>query len=446
MTSQADIIEAMQFTFFHPFDPINTTGSGRETITWQFAGTSEPADLPTDTTYSGWTAFEAAEKAAFKAVLAHIETFLNVDFVEVSSSSDPDLNVGKVTFPGTTAGYGGINYNFSGTTILSLDSYVLYDNSLDLSLDAYTNLLLHEMGHALGLKHPFSSPTLPAGEDSNKYTVMSYTENPDNGEFSDAMMLYDVLALQDIWGAADYHTGNSRYTGSRTDTVDTVWDTGGTDIFDAGAKTTDVTLDLRQGHFSMFGTYDDVVIAYGTKIENAKGGSGDDTIIGNTLANELNGGTGNDTLRGGGKGDTLKGGAGRDILDGGKGNDTLIGGGRGDTLKGGSGKDALRGDAGNDKLRGGNGDDTLKGQAGNDKLWGNGGADRFVFGDGGGKDTIKDFQNNVDEIKITGHGSKSSILSKASNVSGDVVIDFGGGDILTILNTTVVEITDDILT
>ena len=446
MTSKADIIEAMQFPSIFPKDSINTTGSGRETITWQYAGTSAPADLPTGSTYTGWTAFEAAEKAAFEAVLAHIETFLNVDFVEVSGSADPDLNVGNVTLAGPLAGVGGIGFSSSGTTITELDSYVVYDNTFDLSLDAYTNLLLHEMGHALGLKHPFSSPALPAGEDSNKYTVMSYTDNPDNGEASDAMMLYDLLALQDIWGGASYRGGNSRYTGSRTDTVDTVWDTGGTDIFDAGAKSTDVTLDLRQGKFSKFGTYDDVVVAYGTKIENAKGGSGNDTITGNGLANELSGGKGTDTISGGGKGDTLKGGGGKDTLDGGKGNDTLIGGGSSDTLKGGSGKDTLRGDGGNDKLKGGSGDDTLKGHAGNDRLWGNGGADRFVFGDGGGKDTIKDFKDDVDEIKITGLGSKSSILSKASNVSGDVVIDFGGGDILTILNTTVGKITDDILT
>ncbi|MCF6232298.1 MAG: M10 family metallopeptidase C-terminal domain-containing protein [Rhodobacteraceae bacterium] len=446
MTKNADIIEAMQFTSIFPKDAINTTGSGRETITWQYAGTSAPDDLPTSSTYTGWTAFEAAEKAAFEAVLAHFETFLNVDFVEVTGSDDPDLNVGNVTLAGSLAGVGGISFFSSGTTISSLDSYVVYDNTLDLSLDAHTDLLLHEMGHALGLKHPFSNPGLPTGEDSNKYTVMSYTDNPDNGEVGDAMMLYDLLALQDIWGGADYHADNSRYTGSRTDTVDTVWDTGGTDIFDAGAKTTDVTLDLGQGKFSMFGTYEDVVIAYGTNIENAKGGSGDDTITGNILANVLNGGKGNDTISGGDKGDTLKGGAGKDTLSGDQGSDTLIGGGGRDTLQGGSGKDALRGGGGHDKLKGGGGNDTLKGQAGNDKLWGNGGADRFVFGDGDGKDTIKDFQDNIDEIRIVGQGSETSILARASDVGGDVVIDFGGGDILTIQNTTVAEITDDILT
>ena len=446
MTSKADIIEALQFTSLFPFDAINTTGSSRETITWQYAGTSEPVDF-VGGSYTGWTAFDAAEKAAFDAALAHIETFLNVEFVEVTGSADPDLNVGKVTIPGSTAGVGGLSFSGFGTTISTVDSYVVYDNTLDLSLDAQTNLLLHELGHSLGLKHPFSdTPNLPAGEDNNKYTVMSYTDNPDNGERSDAMMLYDMLALQDIWGSVGYLTGDTSYTGSRTDTVDTIWDTGGTDVFDASARTGAVALDLREGRFSTFGTYEDVSIAYGTKIENAKGGSGDDTIRGNGLANVLKGQGGDDTLYGGNKGDTLAGGKGKDMMFGEKGKDTLKGGGGKDTLKGGSGDDTLNGEKGNDKLKGGKGDDTLKGKAGNDKLWGDGGADRFVFEDGGGDDIIKDFKNDVDEIKIIGLGSKSAILAKAEDVGADVVIDFGTGDSLTILGTSVAEITDDILT
>lgn len=47
-------------------------------------------------------------------------------------------------------------------------------------------------------------------------------------------------------------------------------------------------------------------------IENAVGGSGNDTIIGNAVANKLVGGAGNDTLQGGGADDTLDGGAGID--------------------------------------------------------------------------------------------------------------------------------------
>lgn len=192
MISKEDILLSLQFSNFYDLNPVNSTGAPRETITYQYAGTSEPADFPSPGSYTGWTAFTAAEKLAFEAALAHVETFLNVDFVEVTGDSDPAMNVGKVTLPEGTAGYGGnsISWNPDTMEIVSYDSYVVYDNTLDLTSEP--NLLLHEVGHALGLKHPFEAPALPDALESNKYTVMSYDANPDNGEFSDAMMLFDV--------------------------------------------------------------------------------------------------------------------------------------------------------------------------------------------------------------------------------------------------------------
>ena len=53
-------------------------------------------------------------------------------------------------------------------------------------------------------------------------------------------------------------------------------------------------------------------IAAGTVIENAFGGDGDDTLIGNGVANTLRGGRGDDRLSGGAKGDKLVGGEGFD--------------------------------------------------------------------------------------------------------------------------------------
>lgn len=58
--------------------------------------------------------------------------------------------------------------------------------------------------------------------------------------------------------------------------------------------------------------------------ENVVGGSGNDSITGNALANDLQGGAGTDTLIGGAGDDTLTGGAGADSLDGGDGADTFV--------------------------------------------------------------------------------------------------------------------------
>lgn len=81
-------------------------------------------------------------------------------------------------------------------------------------------------------------------------------------------------------------------------------------------------------------------------IETIVGGSGNDTLTGNALANNLQGNGGNDTLIGGDGNDTLTGGSGADSLKGGNGNDKLLGkDGTKDVLDGGAGTDTVESDA-----------------------------------------------------------------------------------------------------
>ena len=410
------IIQGMQFAAIYNKNPMNTSDQAREVITWQFAGSSAPADM--QGRFNGWTALSNSERAEIIAALNHIESFLNVDFRQVFNSADPDLNLGKVALSGNVAGLGGYSMSYRGSEILDYDSFAVFDNELNIT--NRTSLVLHELGHALGLKHPFDDPTVPAGTDSNKYTLMSYTPNPDNGEDSDAMMLYDILALQDIWGAVDYNTGNTRYTGKRTDTVDTIWDTGGVDIFDAKNYSTSVDLDLREGMFSRFGNYEDVSIAFGVQIENANGGSGGDRITGNTGANTVFAHSGNDWIEGLGGGDKLKGNRGEDIIFGG---------------------------SGNDKVYGGRGNDTLHGDGGNDMLFGAGGRDTFVFERGDARDRIKDFKNDVDTLDLTdfNFASVDQAMSFAEQTTKGVVFDFDGGDRLKLNNAVLGDVADDLL-
>ncbi|MGB7319403.1 MAG: S8 family serine peptidase [Planktotalea sp.] len=219
-------------------------------------------------------------------------------------------------------------------------------------------------------------------------------------------------------------------------------------------------------------------IAGGTNIENAFGGDGDDLIKGNASKNELHGARGNDDLRGfdnddelfGGAGhdtlkgnlgaDTLEGESGKDQLIGGDGKDLLKGGGGNDTVEGGKGADVIKGQdgadvlkghnaddtlsggAGADKLLGGNGNDKLSGGTGNDSLTGGAHADRFVFNNKDDKDSITDFENNLDTIVLndnlwSGTKTASDVLNDfGSIVGGNAVLNFGGGDILTIENVT----------
>lgn len=99
-----------------------------------------------------------------------------------------------------------------------------------------------------------------------------------------------------------------------------------------------------------------------TGLYGLAGGAGNDTLIGNNVANVISGNGGDDTIRGLGGNDQMNGNAGDDNLDGGEGNDVLLG------------------SAGNDVLLGANGDDILNGGEGIDILVGGLGVDLLVAG------------------------------------------------------------------
>jgi Ca2+-binding RTX toxin-like protein len=404
MLDEQSILDALHWPWPGVTQPVNQTGDSRLTITYRFSGNAEPGDWDASfgTQFGNWGALSASEQATYRAALDHIETFLNVDFVESPTAADPDLNVGKASLFGGFAGYGLHSYFFNGSgTITSYDGATVFERTYDITDDVY--LVLHEIGHALSLKHTFETPDpLPAEYDSTKYSLMSYDPDPATGLYGDSMGLFDILALQARWGAAAYNTGDTVYSGPRGVNVDAIWDTGGLDVLDAAAQGNAVMLDLREGYFSRFGTEDDVVIAFGTRIENAEGSGFGDSITGNALTNLLRGNGGNDEIDGKGGRDTLDGGAGRDRLIGGKGNDALTGGGQRDT---------------------------------------------FVFEAGGGRDSIQDFQDGTDRILLRGYGfaDAAEALAFASETAAGVTFAFADGAVLRVLGMTLPEVGDEVL-
>ena len=181
--------------------------------------------------------------------------------------------------------------------------------------------MLHEFGHALGLKHPFDDggngrPTFAqlgiGSYQTFLQTVMdTQSENANlfNGGAPATPMPLDILAIQSIYGAnTSFNTGNDTY--QLLPYANTIWDAGGNDTLNASNLTNNVTIDLRPGMFSNsfvnINSY--TAIAYGVTIENAIGGSGNDTITGNEADNIIDGGGGSDTMAGGNGNDTLIGG------------------------------------------------------------------------------------------------------------------------------------------
>lgn len=170
---------------------------------------------------------------------------------------------------------------------------------------------LHEIGHALGLKEPFSDgfharPTFAElgieSYDTMRWTVMSYNVVP----YADAVtpMPLDIVAIQHIYGANNtYRIGNDTYRLADDGKLKTLWDAGGIDKLSAAGLRFGITLDLREGRFS-FSSLDGgngaaTAIAYHVIIEDGIGTSFDDLLIGNAARNVLDGNKGADTLSAG---------------------------------------------------------------------------------------------------------------------------------------------------
>lgn len=184
--------------------------------------------------------------------------------------------------------------------------------------------LLHEIGHALGLKHPFynsDKPTatvLPDSQDDIQHTLMSYTyrnlQGEEGNEFSfhpTTPMPLDIAAIQYIYGAnTNFHAGNDIYSYSDSGTYhQTLWDAGGIDTIQfIGAAPAHINLNATSGSFVGQSVYaqsngvnigkpvPNVWIAGNVTIENATGGSGKDFLTGNAAANLLDGNAGIDTV------------------------------------------------------------------------------------------------------------------------------------------------------
>lgn len=242
------------------------------------------------------TPAEAPYKAAVLASFQEIAAFTNLTFTEVAPNAATVTNIrfGVTADPEPIAGQP-TKPDFAGWAYLPSQN----DNAGDTWIKNNQNinepfstgdfrwfLIYHEIGHALGLVHPFEAGGIgTAGlmdptRDSNEFTVMAYrasvnggnriqASSPESGGSAQTWMQYDVAALQAVYGV-NYQTrsGNTTYTWSPTTgqmSVDgvaqgsvptinrifmNVWDGGGTDTYDFSNYTSNVTVDLAPGAWS----------------------------------------------------------------------------------------------------------------------------------------------------------------------------------------------------
>ncbi len=362
-------------------------------------GDGNPATVTTITYHFGdfydkfgtsfWT---DAYKNEFKQALVVIESVANIRFFETSNAFAADLveyiapssfftgqgfspyTLGYHYYPNYGPSEGAFNTNWWAAGPGGNGTPGAY----------FFTTILHEIGHALGLGHPHDtglSTTVMSGVTSpfndygannlnqGVYTVMSYNDGwtQVNGNLSPyaqfggstGLGALDIAALQALYGANTTHnSGNTVYTLPSANVSGTgyqsIWDTGGNDTIQH-LGSTGALIDLRAATIDYSATGGGIVsnvggvmggftIAQGTVIENATGGWGNDTLIGNSANNVLIGTGGNNTIIGGGGNDAIfvASGTGTDTVQGGDGNDVAIVTSNNGTFSGGAGTDTVR--------------------------------------------------------------------------------------------------------
>jgi Ca2+-binding RTX toxin-like protein len=350
------------------------------TITYSFP--DSPSDYPVnyygnnEPGTSGFASAPVQMQQAITYAIGLINSYTNAN-IQFAGTNGADIMVARSPAANPTSyAY----YPYSAPSGGDIWFGTAYNYSLASLGNYYFATALHELGHAVGLKHSqetggVSNVAVPSAHDDSEFTIMSYRSYvgaPLTGYTNEAYgfpqtyMANDILALQTLYGANfNTHSENTVYSwsastgqmfingvaqlapgggsgGSANRIFETIWDGNGIDTYDLSNYTGGVSINLNPGASSVTSSAQLAYLGNGhyaqgnifnaylfnndarSYIDNAIGGSGNDSLTGNVIANSLYGGGGNDTLSGGGGNDSLTGGTGVDVLIGGDGTDNFV--------------------------------------------------------------------------------------------------------------------------
>jgi serralysin len=300
----------------------------------------------------------ANQRTAARAWMTQYANVSNANFQELTGASDRDatIRMASSNVPSTAFAYYPNSSYVEGGDAWFNKSTGWYSNPI-IGTYAY-HTFGHELGHALGLKHGqelggVRNVALNPDRDSMEFSIMTYRSyiggpltgySNESGGYAQTMMMYDIAAIQQMYGA-DFTTNasNTTYTCSTTTgemfingvgqgmpysnrVFRTIWDGGGVDTYNFSNYTTSLSIDLTPGGWvdlDRLGNFQRANLGGGTGgglhsgharghifnalqfggdgrslIENAIGGTGNDVLIGNSANNTLNGGAGADSLTG----------------------------------------------------------------------------------------------------------------------------------------------------
>lgn len=387
---------------------------------------------------SGFDSMSGGQKEHVRAALDVWAQEAGITFVEVPESVGGDIRFSMLDMTGFTASDGsqaaGYAYyptsqafpeeDISGDVFMNSN---FYGSASSMAPGrAGFNVLLHEIGHAIGFKHPFEEGvTIDEDKDNGDYTIMSYNTFADQRTLGSV----DKAALKYLYGTKSYEAR---------------WSDSYESVVTNATSDDDLIYGWRHNDFVRAENGDDTIFAGGGD-DRIYSGKGDDTVYG---------GDGDDYVRAGGGREAFYGGSRTDYIDyidsshgvrlnletneasgswaandtingfdgaGGSrtGDDVIYGTGDNNLIKTHGGDDVVVAGDGEDVVRTGDGDDLIRAGTGDDAFYG-----------GAGVDTLSYYSDStgVDVSLISGKGrggeAKGDTYSSIENVSGSAT----GGD------------------